>query len=106
MTLLLTYLCPSRGLICPRKSTSLSPRMVLQQSLNPTETGSSRFVDLCPMEDLPVSGKTQFVRPIESIPVVVAVDSTGLLHVFYDSVPSVGHRLSAWGVVDGQVDSD
>jgi GNAT superfamily N-acetyltransferase len=35
--------------------------------------------------------------------VAVAVDAVGGIHVLRDIVPAIGHAISAWGVVDGQV---
>ena len=59
--------------------------------------------DLCPLSSLPRNGSWDIVRPRPEIPVVVAVDNSDHIYVLRDIVPCVGHRLSEWALVDGQV---
>ena len=61
------------------------------------------FIDLCDVKSLPKPGSTKMLRPKNDIPVAVAVDATDNIHVLHDTVPAIGHPISAWGVVDGQV---
>jgi len=64
---------------------------------------NTEYTDLCDVNSLPKPGSTSMLRPKLNVPVAVAVDATDNIHVLQDTVPAIGHTLSAWGVVDGQV---
>lgn len=67
------------------------------------ENSGSEWLDLCSMSDLPLPGSIYLQRPVSQIPVAVAVDSVSGVHALLDAFPSIGHKLSSFGVVDGQV---
>ncbi len=67
------------------------------------DNSGSEWLDLCSMSDLPLPGSIYLQRPVSHIPVAVAVDSVSGVHALLDVFPSIGHKLSSFGVVDGQV---
>ena len=100
--IILNFLLASSALKTARRGTATNTNRNRQTWTTPAAS-ISVWQDLCPISALPESGSCGLLRPQPELPVVVAVDNIGDVHVLYDIVPCVGHRLSDWGVVDGQV---
>lgn len=68
-----------------------------------SESEAEGWTDLCNAGALPKPGETTMLRPSTEAAVALAADKLGNIYALKDKVPPFGHRLSDWGVVDGQV---